>query len=154
MYETKTTSATPLNSASCAPQRGRGYRNSRSGHPAFPHQQLHLAFTPNGNKNDTRPRLTNHNRIAQTTKQDTSSSNHHSTLLHKPHRSDPWLFDSTRLLNELGRVRQLILAVPLDLDTQFAWQSVLNAVWTLEKTLSWLIRNDPDAHNKCFNSRP
>jgi hypothetical protein len=148
-YETKTTSATPLNPTTRAPQRGERYRNTRSGYSAFPHQQLHLAFTPTNGKTHPRTGATSRNRFAQAKEQDTHSSNHHPTLLHKPHGRDPWLLDSNRLLTELGRIRQMILAVPLDLDTQFSWQSVLDATWRLESTLTWLIRHNPASHNLC-----
>jgi hypothetical protein len=145
-YETKTTSATPLNPASCSPERGRGDNDRRSRYP-FRHKQLQLDFVTNRRKTYRRPGLTNRARFPKAPKQDTPPRNHN-------HARDPWLLDSERLLAELDRIRKLILTVPLNLDTHFAWQSVLDAIWRLQSTLQWLIQNAPAAHRSCSVKPP
>jgi hypothetical protein len=46
--------------------------------------------------------------------------------------------------------------VPLNLESHFAWQSVLDAIWTLEETLRWLIQNTPHraGNNGSIRDRP
>ena len=44
------------------------------------------------------------------------------------------------MTRELTRIRNLVLAVPSDARTHFAWQTVLDAVWHLESTMNELIR--------------
>jgi hypothetical protein len=48
---------------------------------------------------------------------------------------DPWLFDGHFLLAELARVRELILRIPLHLDTFGPTNTALSAVSELEDRL-------------------
>jgi len=52
---------------------------------------------------------------------------------------DPWLFDSCHLLAELARVRELILRIPLHLDTFGPTDTALGAIAELEGRLRYLL---------------
>jgi len=54
---------------------------------------------------------------------------------------DPWHFDSEKLLRELARCRELVLAIPIN-DLQaahFATNTAINAIWNLEEHLRFLL---------------
>jgi hypothetical protein len=53
---------------------------------------------------------------------------------------DPWLVDSTYLLKELSRIRELTLGIPLTLETSLPQNSVIDALWRLEEQLRYLLR--------------
>jgi hypothetical protein len=52
----------------------------------------------------------------------------------------PWLIDSEFLLNELARVRELVLRVPYHNNSQLALNTVIDSVWRLEEQLRYLLR--------------
>jgi hypothetical protein len=65
-----------------------------------------------------------------------------------PHRElppsklpDPWLFDTTTLLTELARIRELALHIPPTRNEQHgAIQTVIDAIWHLEGNLRYLVQ--------------
>jgi len=55
---------------------------------------------------------------------------------------DPWLFDSQKLLCELDRCRELVIAIPNTNDrhaTHFAREIAITAIWNLRETLRYLL---------------
>lgn len=52
---------------------------------------------------------------------------------------DPWLIESEFLMNELERVRELVLKIPIHNDTVLPSNSVIDAIWRLEKQLRFLL---------------
>src|SRR5438477_11656866 len=52
---------------------------------------------------------------------------------------DPWLYDSGKLLEDLDRVRECILRIPLTLDAHGPINVALCAVWELRERLTYLI---------------
>jgi hypothetical protein len=60
--------------------------------------------------------------------------------MHAPEQMpDPWLFDSRFLLAELARVRELILRIPLHLDTHGPANTAVAAVYDLEDRLRFIL---------------
>jgi hypothetical protein len=51
----------------------------------------------------------------------------------------PWLYDSEKLLEDLDRVRECVLRIPLTLDAHGPINVALCAVWELRERLSYLI---------------
>ena len=51
----------------------------------------------------------------------------------------PWLYDSGNLLEDLDRVRECILRIPLTLDAHRPINVALCAVWELRERLTYLI---------------
>ena len=51
---------------------------------------------------------------------------------------EKFLIDAEYLINELGRIRQLALAVPLTRDSYGPTNSVVDAVWNLEERIRYL----------------
>jgi hypothetical protein len=51
----------------------------------------------------------------------------------------PWLYDSEKLLEDLDRVRECVLRIPLTLDAHGPINVALCAVWELRQRLSYLI---------------
>jgi len=51
----------------------------------------------------------------------------------------PWLYDSGNLLEDLDRVRECILRIPLTLDAHGPINVALCAVWELRERLTYLI---------------
>jgi hypothetical protein len=60
---------------------------------------------------------------------------------------DPWLVDSTYLLKELTRIRELTLKIPLTLEASLPQNSVIDALWRLEEQLRYLLRLQKAAQN-------
>src|SRR5207248_1858156 len=64
----------------------------------------------------------------------------------------PWLYDSEKLLEDLDRVRECVLRIPLTLNAHGPINVALCAVWELRQRLSYLIglraamQNDWKAH--------
>jgi hypothetical protein len=55
---------------------------------------------------------------------------------------DPWLFDSEKLLGELDRCRELVMAIPDNADrhaTHFQREIAITALWNLRQTLRHLL---------------
>src|SRR5438034_1564270 len=52
---------------------------------------------------------------------------------------DPWLYDSGKLLEDLDRVRECVLRIPLTLDAHGPINVALCAVWELRERLAYLI---------------
>jgi len=52
---------------------------------------------------------------------------------------DPWLYDSGKLLEDLDRVRECVLRIPLTLDAHGPINVALCAVWELRQRLTYLI---------------
>jgi hypothetical protein len=52
---------------------------------------------------------------------------------------DPWLIDSEYLLNELARIRELALRVPLSNATFLPTNSVVDAIWELEQLVRYVL---------------
>ena len=52
---------------------------------------------------------------------------------------DPWLFDSERLLAEMTRIRELILLVPVTMESFAPINTVVDAAWRLEQQLRFLL---------------
>src|SRR5438552_6039231 len=52
---------------------------------------------------------------------------------------DPWLYDSGKLLEDLDRVRECVLRIPLTLDAHGPINVALLAVWELRQRLTYLI---------------
>jgi len=51
----------------------------------------------------------------------------------------PWLYDNEKLLEDLDRVRECVLRIPLTLDAHGPINVALCAVWELRQRLSYLI---------------
>ena len=51
----------------------------------------------------------------------------------------PWLYDSEKLLEDLDRVRECVLRIPLTLEAHGPVNIALCAVWELRQRLSYLI---------------
>ena len=51
----------------------------------------------------------------------------------------PWLYDSEKLLEDLDRVRECMLRIPLTLDAHGPINVALLAVWELRQRLTYLI---------------
>jgi hypothetical protein len=51
----------------------------------------------------------------------------------------PWLYDSEKLLEDLDRVRECVLRIPLTLDAHGPINVALCAVWELRERLTYLI---------------
>ena len=51
----------------------------------------------------------------------------------------PWLYDSEKLLEDLDRVRECVLRIPLTLDAHGPINVALCAVWELRQRLTYLI---------------
>src|ERR1041384_5849973 len=98
----------------------------------------------------SRKRTTDKARLAytRTPARTTSVSKLNGTPATAPLKKDPWLFDTTVLLRELDRIRELVLHIPLSLETHFATQTVVNALWFLEEDLRYLEHlNRSTGHN-------
>src|SRR5207248_8770808 len=52
---------------------------------------------------------------------------------------DPWLYDSSKLLEDLDRVRECVLRIPLTIDAHGPINIALCAVWELRERLTYLI---------------
>lgn len=52
---------------------------------------------------------------------------------------DPWLMDSEVLLNELTRLRELALRVPVHNNTVQPIQTVIDALWRIESRLRYML---------------
>src|SRR5438034_5567927 len=52
---------------------------------------------------------------------------------------DPWLYDSGKLLEDLDRVRECVLRIPLTLEAHGPINVALCAVWELRERLTYLI---------------
>ena len=51
----------------------------------------------------------------------------------------PWLYDSEKLLEDLDRVRECVLRIPLTLDAHGPINVALCALWELRERLTYLI---------------
>ena len=51
----------------------------------------------------------------------------------------PWLYDSEKLLEDLDRIRECVLRIPLTLDAHGPINVALAAVWELRQRLTYLI---------------
>ena len=51
----------------------------------------------------------------------------------------PWLYDSEKLLEDLDRVRECVLRIPLTLDAHGPINVALCALWELRQRLTYLI---------------
>src|SRR5947207_10499666 len=51
----------------------------------------------------------------------------------------PWLYDSEKLLEDLDRIRECVLRIPLTLDAHGPINVALCAVWELRERLAYLI---------------
>lgn len=51
----------------------------------------------------------------------------------------PWLVDSEFLLNELARLRELILRIPIHNNTILPTNTAIDSVWRLEQQLRYLL---------------
>jgi hypothetical protein len=52
---------------------------------------------------------------------------------------EPWLFNSEVLLEELDRIREMILCIPPHTQTLTAINNAIDAVWNLRETLRYLL---------------
>ena len=52
---------------------------------------------------------------------------------------NPWLVDSEFLLNELARLRELILRVPIHNNALLPIQTAVDSIWRLEEQLHYLL---------------
>ena len=70
--------------------------------------------------------------------------------LHTPNNlPDPWLMDSEALLRELGRCRELANRIPTqNIETHFAVNSVVNAIWNLEENVRFLLALHRDGQRR------
>ena len=61
--------------------------------------------------------------------------------LHTPNNlPDPWLMDSEALMREVDRCRELANRIPTpNIETHFAVNSVVNALWNLGENLRFLL---------------
>src|SRR5690349_9760127 len=64
-----------------------------------------------------------------------------------------FLLDANYLVNELGRIRQLALTVPVHADTYGPTNSVVDAVWNLEERIRFLMRLDAEKKRKASDRR-
>lgn len=65
-----------------------------------------------------------------------------------PEQLDPWLLDTEWFLNELARVRQLALRVPLHADTYAPTNTVVDALWNLETTIRFMLQLQHEGMNR------
>lgn len=57
---------------------------------------------------------------------------------------DPWHYDSVRLLQDLDRVRQLILGIPVTAQSHGPAQTAVDAMWRLQEDLRYMLRLHSD----------
>jgi len=53
---------------------------------------------------------------------------------------NPWPIDSERLLGELDRVREIVVRIPLHMETRTAQQVAIDALWRLRDDLRETLR--------------
>jgi hypothetical protein len=61
---------------------------------------------------------------------------------------DPWLIDSEYLLAQLAKIRELALQVPLTNDSYQPTNTVVDAIWRLEKQLRFLLHLHRDGQRQ------
>jgi hypothetical protein len=61
---------------------------------------------------------------------------------------DLWNYDSERLLKELGGIREMILRVPVTLETRSAMQSAIDRIWRVEGDVRFLLHLQRDAQRE------
>ena len=52
---------------------------------------------------------------------------------------DPWLYDTNALIRDLDYIRELVLRIPVHLDTALPSQTTLDAIWSLRERLWELV---------------
>ena len=52
----------------------------------------------------------------------------------------PWLIDSEYLLNELSRLRELVLRVPYHNNSTLPINTVIDSIWRMEEQLRYLLQ--------------
>src|SRR5437870_11826658 len=57
-----------------------------------------------------------------------------------PKPFDLWSYDTAHLLEELGGIREMILCVPITLQTKSALQRAVDRIWSIEEDVIFLHR--------------
>jgi hypothetical protein len=61
------------------------------------------------------------------------------TLPEAPKPFDLWSYDTAHLLDELAGIREIILRVPITLQTKSALQSAIDRIWRVEEDVRFLL---------------
>src|SRR4029077_16677097 len=56
-----------------------------------------------------------------------------------PKPFDLWSYDTPQLLDELAGIREMILRVPITLQTKSALQSAIDRIWRIEEDVRFLL---------------
>src|SRR5213079_1235161 len=56
-----------------------------------------------------------------------------------PKPFDLWSYDTAHLLDELAGIREIILRVPITLQTKSALQSAIDRIWRIEEDVRFLL---------------
>ncbi len=56
-----------------------------------------------------------------------------------PKPFDLWSYDTAHLLDELAGIREIILRVPITLETKSALQSAIDRIWRVEEDVRFLL---------------
>jgi len=56
-----------------------------------------------------------------------------------PKPFDLWSYDTAQLLDELAGIREIILRVPITLQTKSALQSAVDSIWRVEEDVRFLL---------------
>ena len=64
---------------------------------------------------------------------------HRARLPQAPKPFDLWRYDTAQLLDELAGIREMILRVPITLQTKSALQSAIDRIWRVEKDVRFLL---------------
>jgi hypothetical protein len=56
-----------------------------------------------------------------------------------PKPFDLWSYDTAQLLDELAGIREMILRVPITLQTKSALQSAIDRIWRIEEDVRFLL---------------
>ena len=56
-----------------------------------------------------------------------------------PKPFDLWSYDTAHLLDELAGIREIILRVPITLQTKSALQSAIDRIWRVEEDVRFLL---------------
>src|SRR5204863_8133160 len=56
-----------------------------------------------------------------------------------PKPFDLWSYDTAHLLDELAGIREIILRVPITLETKSALQSAIDRIWRVEEDIGFLL---------------
>src|SRR5205823_7192066 len=64
---------------------------------------------------------------------------HRARLPEAPKPFDLWSYDTAHLLDELAGIREVILRVPITLESKSALQSAIDRIWRVEEDVRFLL---------------